>query len=69
MLDNDNIINTSDSEAVEKIPTYEKNYCKCSFMSFSLQSHSIQTAHQQQHLANSRKGFLPTRTVGYTQRS
>ena len=24
MLDSDNIINTSDSETVEKIPTYEK---------------------------------------------
>ena len=60
MLDNDNIINTSDSEAVEKIPTYEKNYRKCSFMCFSLESHSIQTAYQQQRC-------LPTRTVGYTQ--
>ena len=26
MLDNDNIINTSASEAVEKIPTDEKDY-------------------------------------------
>ena len=26
MLDNDNIISTSVSEAVEKIPTYEKDY-------------------------------------------
>ena len=25
----------------------------------------MQTAYQQQHLANSRKVFLPTRTVGY----
>ena len=53
MLDNDNIITTSDSEAVEKIPAYEKDYHKCSFMCFTLQSHSIQTAYQQQHLATS----------------
>ena len=36
MLDNDNIINTSDSEALDKIPKYEKDYRKCSFMCFSL---------------------------------
>ena len=41
MLDNDNI-STSVSEAVEKIPTDKKDYCKCSFMRFTLQSHSIQ---------------------------
>ena len=50
MLDNDNIINTSVSEAVEKIPTDEKDYCKCSFMCFTLHSHSIQRADQ--HIAN-----------------
>ena len=32
MLDNDNIISTSVSEAVEKIPTDEKYYCKGSFI-------------------------------------
>ena len=32
MLHNDNIISTSVSEAFEKIPTYEKDYRKCSFM-------------------------------------
>ena len=42
MLDNDNIISTSVSEAVEKIPTDEKDYRKCSFMCFTLHSHSIQ---------------------------
>ena len=31
MLDNDNIISESVSEAAEKIPTEEKDYCKCSF--------------------------------------
>ena len=41
MLDNDNI-STSVSEAVEKIPIDEKDYRKCSFMHFTLQSHSIQ---------------------------
>ena len=40
MLDNDNIISKSVSEAVEKIPTDEKDYCKCSFMCFNLHSHS-----------------------------
>ena len=40
MLDNDNIISTSVSEAVEKIPTDEKDYRKCSFMCFTLDSQS-----------------------------
>ena len=39
MLDNDNIISTSVSEAVEKIPTDEKD-CKRSFICFTLHSHS-----------------------------
>ena len=34
MLDQDNIISTSVSEAVEKIPTDEKDYRKCSFYVF-----------------------------------
>ena len=38
MLDNDNIISI---EAVEKIPTDEKDYRKCSFMCFTLYSHSM----------------------------
>ena len=29
MLDNDDAISTNVSEAVEKIPTNEKNHCKC----------------------------------------
>ena len=57
MLDNDNIISTSVSEAVEKIPTDEKDYCKCSFMCFTLHSHNIQRADQH----NSRNICLPTR--------
>ena len=59
MLHNDNIISTSVSEAVEKIPTDEKDYRKCSFMCFTLHSHSIQKADQ--HIANSRNSCLPTR--------
>ena len=30
MLDKDNIISTSVSDAVEKFPKEEKDYCKCS---------------------------------------
>ena len=60
MLDNDNII-TSVSEAVEKIPTDEKDYRKCFFMCFTLHSHSIQRAHQHK----SRNSSLPT--IGYIQ--
>ena len=53
MLDKDNIISTSVSEAVEKIPTDEKDYRKCSFMCFTLHSHSIQRADQ--YIANIEK--------------
>ena len=41
MLHNDNIISASISEAVEKIPTDEKDYRECSFMFLTLHSHSI----------------------------
>ena len=58
MLNNDNVISTSVSEAVEKIHTDQKDYCKCSFMCFSLHSHSIQRADQ--HIVNSRNSCLPT---------
>ena len=50
MLDKDNTISKSVSEAVEKIPTDEKDYHKCSFMCFTLHSHSIQRADQ--HIAS-----------------
>ena len=50
MLDKYNITSTSISEAVEKIPTDEKDYRKCSFMCFTLYSHSIQRADQ--HITN-----------------
>ena len=44
MLDKDNNIRTSVSEAVEKILTDEKDYRKCSFMRFTLDSYSMQRA-------------------------
>ena len=37
MLDKDNVISTSVSEAVEKIPTNEKDYRKCSFVFYFAQ--------------------------------
>ena len=43
MLDKYNVISTSASEAVGKIPTDEKDYRKCSFMCFTLHNLSIQT--------------------------
>ena len=46
MLDNNNIISTSDSEAVQKIPTDEKDYRKCTVVCFTLPSHSIQRTDQ-----------------------
>ena len=55
MLDKDNIISASVSEAVEKIPTDEKDYRKCSFMCFTLYSQSIQIADQ-----NTAKIEIPT---------
>ena len=58
MLDKVNIISTSVSEAVEKVPD-EKDYRKCFFICFTLHSYSIQRADQ--HIANSRNSCLPTR--------
>ena len=52
MLDKDNILSTSFSEAVEKIPIDEKDHIKSSFV-FTLHNHSIQRADQ--HIANSKK--------------
>ena len=49
MFYKDNIISTSVSEAVEKMPADEKDQ-KCSFMCFTLHSHSMQRADQ--HIAN-----------------
>ena len=50
MLDNDNVISASVSEAVEKIPTDEKDYRKCSFIIYSAQPQQLQRVDQQ--LAN-----------------
>ena len=59
MLDKDNIISASVSEAVKKINTDEKYYRKCSFMRFTLHCDSIQRADQ--HIANNNNSCLPTR--------
>ena len=60
MLDKYNIISTSVSEAVEKIPTDEKDYRKFSFMCFTLYSHGTQRADQ--HIVNIEiPSCLPTR--------
>ena len=60
MLDKYSIISTSVLEGVEKIPTDEKDYRKCSFMCFTLYSHSMQRADQ--HIANIEiPSCLPTR--------
>ena len=40
MLDNNNKISASVSDAVEKTPTDERDYRKCSFVCFSLRSYS-----------------------------
>ena len=58
MLDKDNIISISVSEAVEKIPTDEKDYRKCCFMCFTLHSYSVQR--EDQHIADRRNSCLPT---------
>ena len=50
MLDKDNIKSTGVPEAVEKIPTDEKDYRKCSFMCFTLYSRRMQRADQ--HIAS-----------------
>ena len=44
MLDNDNIISTSVSGAVEKIATEEKGYRKHSFICFTLHGHNMPRA-------------------------
>ena len=58
MSDKDSNIRTSVSEAVEKILRDEKDYRKCSFMCFTLDSYKEQTI---QYIANSTNGCSPTR--------
>ena len=55
MLDKDNIISTSVSEAVEKIPTDENDYRKCSFMFYFAQPQHTKSR------PTHRKSCLPTR--------
>ena len=59
MVHKDNMISTSVSEAVEKIPTDEKDYRKCSFIVYFAQSQQLQRVDQ--HTANSINSCLPTR--------
>ena len=59
MLDKDNIISTRVSEAVEKIPTDEKDYHKCSFIVYFAQPQQLQRVDQ--HIANSINSCLSTR--------
>ena len=58
MLDKDNVISASVSEAVEQIATDEKDHRKCSFMCFTLHSYSIQRADR--NVANSRNSCSAT---------
>ena len=44
MLDKDNIISTGLPEAVEKIPTDEKDYRKCSFVVYFALPQQLQRA-------------------------
>ena len=53
MLDEDNIISTSVSEAAEKVFIAEKDHRKCFIICFTLNSYIIQRADQ--HIANSRQ--------------
>ena len=61
MLDNDNIISTSVSEAVKKIPTDEKDYRKCSFIVYFAQPQLLQRVDQ--HIGNNIVVYL----LGYIQ--
>ena len=61
MLDNDNITSTSISEAVEKIPTDEKDYCKCSFVVFYFAQPHHTKSRPTYIIADSKNSCLPTR--------
>ena len=50
LLHNENIISSSVSEAVEKIPTDEKDYRKCSFVVYFAQPQQLQRVDQ--HIAS-----------------
>ena len=59
MLDKDKIISISVSEAVEKIPTDEKDYRKRSFIVYFAQPQQLQRVDQ--YIGNSINSCLPTR--------
>ena len=59
MLDNDNIISTSASEAVEKIPTHKKITANAPFCVLLSTAAAVKRA--EKHIANSRNSCLPTR--------
>ena len=61
MLDNDNITSTSASEEVEKIPTDEKDYRKCSFIVLYFSESQHTNSRPTYIIANSRNSCLPTR--------
>ena len=61
MLDNDNITSTSVSEEVEKIPTDEKDYRKCSFIVLYFSEPQHTNSRPTYIIAKSRNSCLPTR--------
>ena len=61
MLDNDNITSTSASEEVEKIPTDERDYRKCSFIVLYFSESQHTNSRPTYIIANSRNSCLPTR--------
>ena len=64
MLHNENVISTGVSEAVEKIPTDETDYRKCSFIVYFAQSQQLQRVDQ--HTASSINSCLPVRIRHFT---
>ena len=62
MLDNDNIISTSVSEAVETIPKNEKDYRKYSFIVFHFVQPQQTKGRPTYIVASSRNSCLPTTT-------
>ena len=54
MLDKDNIISTSVSEAVEKVPKEEKDYRKCSIMFYFAQQQHTKSRSTYTDIANTR---------------
>ena len=61
MLDNGYITSTSVSKAVEKIPTAEKDYRKCSFIVFYFAQPQHTKSRPKYIIANSKNSCLLTR--------